>query len=213
MKYIPSLMFVAIWIAVRSATTTVEILILTHFGKRALEVLFLHSFAGSPIEDCVSSFFIGIFYAFTSWLYMRQGTQAEGPLLIFGLALFVIGIAGNFYHHFLLRSLRTQKVDSSGSALLLAKGPDPPTDENNAARKYAIPQGGLFEITTCPHYFFEILGFWGIALAACNLNAFLCAAGTTSMLAGHSMATTSWYVSKFGDAYPKTRKHLIPFVF
>lgn len=202
MKYMPSVMLLGAWISHGHGFGAVEIMVLIHFGKRILEVLFLHSFTGSPIEDALSSSFIGLYYAFTSWLYMRQGTQAYGVLLIASKILFAIGICGNFYHHLLLRRLRTSQQSAELEAKLIPKN-----------SSYKIPRGGLFELTTCPHYLFEILGFWGMALAALSFNAVLNAGGTTALLSGHAVSTTDWYVKKFGDKYPKERRHIIPFVF
>ena len=53
-----------------------------------------------------------------------------------GLALFGVGLLGNFYHHYLLATLR-----SPGET------------------KYKVPRGGCFEYVAAPHYFFELLRF------------------------------------------------------
>ncbi|CAI5458630.1 unnamed protein product [Closterium sp. Yama58-4] len=62
-------------------------------------------------------------------------------LMPLGLLLFLIGIAGNLYHHWLLTRLR-----SDGS------------------HEYRVPHGGLFHWVTCPHYLFECIDFLGVAL-------------------------------------------------
>jgi very-long-chain enoyl-CoA reductase len=79
--------------------------------------------------------------------------------------------------------------------------------------KYKIPEGGLFGLVTCPHYLFEVLGFWGIAIVSRNLLPLTCALNTTCFLAGQASATTRWYVGKFGEKWPKERKHMIPFMY
>jgi hypothetical protein len=61
-----------------------------------------------------------------------------------GVLVFAVGIAGNLYHHYLLSRLR------SGSS-----GGD---------KGHRIPRGGLFELVTCPHYLFEIIGLFGFAM-------------------------------------------------
>ncbi|XVF82663.1 hypothetical protein PTKIN_Ptkin16aG0066800 [Pterospermum kingtungense] len=107
-----------------------------------------------------------------------------------GIALFLVGVSGNFYHHYLLSKLR-------------GKG---------NAKEYKIPKGGLFGLVVCPHYLFEVLGFWGIAFIAQTLYAFSFTLGSTLFLMGRSYATRSWYLSKFED-FPKGVKAMIPFIF
>ena len=69
--------------------------------------------------------------------------EAAEPMLDLkypGVALFLLGITGNFYHHCLLSRLRGK--DDKG---------------------YKIPKGGLFRFVICPHYLFEIIEFVGVA--------------------------------------------------
>jgi len=201
-KYVPAFALIALkpaWLELGGALPgLLESMMLLHFGKRILEVLFLHDFSGSPIEDGVSSVLIGGFYAVLAWLYCRDGARAEGPLLYVGLACFCLGLAGNFYHHLLLARLR--RTGSQGTAL-------------TSQGKYKIPVGGLFELVTCPHYLFEILGFWGVAITALRLIPMCLAWSTTCMLAGHATSTTRWYQEKFGSQWPQERKHILPYLF
>jgi very-long-chain enoyl-CoA reductase len=197
-KYVPAFTIITLKVAVFTFSLgLMESMMLIHFGKRILEVLYLHDFSGSPTEDGTSSFFIGLFYAFAAWLYCRDGSQASTLVLDFGVMLFCIGIVGNFYHHLILARLRTPGY----------KGP------SDASGKYKLPSGGFFDLTSCPHYLFEILGFWGAAIAAFNLITFSMAINTTMMLTGHAMSTTRWYQSKFGKLWPEERKHIIPYIF
>jgi very-long-chain enoyl-CoA reductase len=80
-------------------------------------------------------------------------------LLYPGMLLFAIGIAGNFYHHYLLSQLRKGGDDDKG---------------------YKIPKGGLFELVTCPHYLFEITGFFGFAMISQSVYALAMASATSS---------------------------------
>lgn len=79
--------------------------------------------------------------------------------------------------------------------------------------KYAIPTGGLFALVTMPHYFFELCAWLGVALVAQQLNALLVFGGMASYLSGRAVATTRWYVARFGKAWPVRRRHLVPFIF
>jgi len=215
-KYVPSLLLVAgkVPAGFQAEFGILDIMVLIHFGKRILEVLFLHDFSGSPIEDGVSSVAIGGFYALMAFLYSRDPAQAEGVVLYVGIATFCIGVLGNWYHHFLLAQLRkpaAQKPIETPS--LSVEGPDAAQAEAQPQSKYKIPMGGCFVLVTCPHYFFESLGFWGIAVTAFQLIPMTMALSTTTMLAGHALSTTRWYQTKFGDKWPSERKHMIPFIF
>lgn len=106
-----------------------------------------------------------------------------------GIPMFLLGICGNFYHHYLLTKLRKE-------------------GEN----KYKIPQGGLFGLVICPHYLFEILGFIGISCISQTLYAFCYTMGSTFYLMGRSYATRQWYRSKF-EEFPEHVKALIPYIF
>jgi len=203
-KYIPSLVLLALRSTLLTSSYPLDAtsaMVGVHFTKRVLEVLFLHSFAGSPTEDLMSSSVIGAFYALESWCLTKDGVGASGSLMFLGLVVFCIGITGNLYHHMLLASLRKP------SNALLASSPLP------AQGKYKIPQGGLFGLVTCPHYMFECLAFWGIAIVSSSLIPLTIAVHLTLFLSGQSSSTRRWYVDKFGDKWPKERKNMIPFVY
>jgi very-long-chain enoyl-CoA reductase len=222
-KYIPSFSMVTYSLfrsyMLESGLGRMELLMLVHFGKRILEVLFLHSFSGSPTEDLMHGSLIGVFYLFSAYLYCRDGAQATGAVENLGLALFVLGVLGNFYHHFLLARLR--KDDSAATGLLVnvdsvenskdTKQPNAKADTDDSG-KYKIPLGGLFDLVVCPHYLFEIVGWWGAAIQAFSLIPMMMALNTTLLLTGHSLATLEWYKSKFGSKWPSSRKSIIPFV-
>ena len=110
--------------------------------------------------------------------------------------LFILGIAGNGYHHMLLAKLR--KTSKSG--------------ENSV--KYLAPRGGLFEYVAAPHYLFELLTWLGIAFTSENLNAFLVFVSMSSYLAGRSVAQNQWNRQTFSETeWPSTRRNLIPAIF
>ncbi len=168
--------------------TIVLAAVLIHFGKRCLEALFVHKYSG-PV-DLATSLMIMTFYAIVAvgMAYLnRWPLAAPNGLFWAGLGLFVVGIAGNFWHHKLLADLRK---GHSG---------------------YAIPRGGLFELVACPHYLFEILTWLGIALLSQHLFAYLTVLGMGSYLAARSINTLRWYHEKFPE-FPKARKALIPFI-
>ncbi|VAH46379.1 hypothetical protein VPH35_028895 [Triticum aestivum] len=96
--------------------------------------------------------------------------------------------------------------------------PDPTTDLLSQLRKggdddtgYKIPKGGLFEFVTCPHYLFEITGFFGFAMISQTVYALAMAFGTAAYLVGRSFATRRWYESKF-EEFPTSIKALVPYI-
>ncbi|RWV89150.1 hypothetical protein GW17_00048716 [Ensete ventricosum] len=138
---------------------------------------------------------LGYFLNTVCMIYAQYLTQGGVPepavdLKYAGVVLFLVGITGNFYHHYLLSKLREKKGD----------------------KRYRIPKGGLFRLVVCPHYLFEILGFVGVSLISQTVFAFSVAAGTVFYLMGRSYATRRWYLSKFQD-FPKQVKALIPYVY
>lgn len=158
-----------------------------------MQVGFVHKYSGGM--DLGTSILISLSY-FTStatMIYAQHLTQGyaepQMDLTYPGIMLYLIGISGNLYHHYLLSKLRS-----------------------NEDEQYKVPKGGLFEVVICPHYLFEIIEFWGVSMISQTLYAFSFTLGTTLYLMGRSYATRRWYLSKFDD-FPATVKALIPFVF
>ncbi|XP_039131349.1 3-oxo-5-alpha-steroid 4-dehydrogenase 2 [Dioscorea cayenensis subsp. rotundata] len=164
-----------------------------HYFKRVFEVLFIHQYSGRTMLDSVLLISLSYFMSAVSTIYSQYLTENTAEpafdLKYAGVLLFVIGIIGNFYHHYILSQLRG-KDDKS----------------------YKIPKGGLFSLVICPHYLFEILGFIGVSLISQTVYAVSFTLGSMFYLLGRSYATRKWYLSKF-DNFPKNVKALIPFVF
>lgn len=176
-----------------STATLVQTLVLAailgHFGKRCLEVLFLHKYSGpiDPLTTLAIALFYSLIAGFVSFLN-RWPLMAADNLFWLGLLLFAFGETANFAHHKILADLRR---DTQG---------------------YVIPRGGWFEYVVCPHYFFEIAAWVGIALMSRHLFALIALAGMAGYLLARSHKTLAWYRQKFPN-FPKNRKALIPFLF
>ncbi|PON54702.1 3-oxo-5-alpha-steroid 4-dehydrogenase, C-terminal [Parasponia andersonii] len=182
----------------------VSLALTIHFFKRIFEVIFIHKYSGGVVIDSAILISFSYFSSAANMIYCHyklyptQGPNSEQyheqptfiDLKYIGVLLFLIGISGNFYHHYLLSQLR-KKGDKDS---------------------YKIPKGGLFGLVICPHYLFEILGFVGISFISQTSYAFSFTLGTIFYLVGRSYATRNWYLSKFED-FPKEVKALIPFVF
>lgn len=175
----------------------IRLLVLTvavalHFFKRVVEVLFVHRYSGGmAIDSVILISFIYSFFA-TCLIYVMQISEGlPSPsmnLMPLGLFLFIVGMSGNLYHHYLLSRLR-----------------------KDGAKGYSIPQGGLFEFVVCPHYLFEIIDFVGLAVISQTALGFCTAITVSLYLLGRSLSTKAWYVKKF-EGFPSSRKALIPFL-
>ncbi|KAI4351245.1 hypothetical protein L6164_005621 [Bauhinia variegata] len=163
-----------------------------HFFKRIFEVLFIHKYSGNMALDTAILIPLCYLSNTATIVYAQNLTQTfpEPPidLLYPGMALFLVGISGNFYHHYLLSKLRAK-------------------DE----KEYKIPKGGLFDLVICPHYLFEIIESIGVSFISQTLPAFIFSISSGSYLMGQSISTRRWYISKFED-FPKDVKAIIPFV-
>lgn len=152
----------------------------------------MHSYSGGMSIDTAIPISLSYFLSTATMIYGQNLTQGlpEPPIDLKepGILLFLIGISGNFYHHYILSKMRSK-----------------------GDKEYKIPKGGLFELVICPHYFFEIMGFVGVSCISQTLYAFSFAMGTALYLTGRSCATRKWYLSKFKE-FPQTVKALIPYV-
>merc|ERR1711865_348015 len=82
--------------------------LLVHYLKREMEVLFVHRYSGST--DLAAACLISTFYALCAWgiLAYTPPLPMSSPVALLGTVLYAVGQAGNGYHHWLLRQLRTQ---------------------------------------------------------------------------------------------------------
>ena len=172
-------------------------MVLAHFLKRDAEVLFLHRYSGEI--DKTASIAIGISYALNSLMIcLVSNPLVSDPSLTLGTGLFAVGLLGNFYHHYLL-------------ALLRAEGGSKP---GGGTKEYRAPRGGFFEYVAAPHYFFELIGWAGIAVASQQITSYLVFLGMASYLFARSENQNEWNKKKFDEKdWPASRKNLIPFVF
>ncbi|KAL8241526.1 hypothetical protein R6Q59_014880 [Mikania micrantha] len=164
-----------------------------HFLKRVIEVLLVHKYSGYIAFEAVIPISLSYAISTATMIYAQYLSQASLEPLIdlkhIGVALFLVGITGNFYHHLILSTLR-----------------------KNDDKQYKIPKGGLFDLVTCPHYLFEIIGFIGVSCISQTMYSVCFLMGTISYLTGRSFATREWYVSKFGEKFNKDVKALVPYV-
>ena len=164
-----------------------------HFAKRCLEVIFVHRY--SRPMGAGTAFLIGGLYSYialaahyqqNSGVSMLEGDSLPLLPLIFGGLIFLGAQAGNFYHHWLLRNLRSQGETG-----------------------YVVPSGGLFDRVAAPHYLFEIIAWVGYAIMARQLGMWGIVFIITGYLAGRAKQTREWYLKSVPE-YPAERRALVP---
>jgi steroid 5-alpha reductase family enzyme len=158
-----------------------------------MQVLFVHKYSGSTgLDDAVlisASYAAQVgFLLYSQLLY--AGIEAPFPNLKWlGVALFLIGVTGNAYHHWMLSHLR-----------------------KDGNKKYVVPQGCLFDRLVCPHYVFEMIDYLGIALISQTLFSCCMVWFTVTYLTGRTIHTKQWYMKKV-EGFPEDRSVLIPGIF
>ena len=138
---------------------------------------------------------------------LETPTTAEAFSLADDVGLgYVAGARGTDY-------LVVEATPTTASAVVEGRVAPPAVQPQITPNAYVVPRGGLFSLVTTPHYLCELAAWLGVALVAQQLNALLVFAGLASYLSGRAVATTRWYRTKFGKAWPAHRRHLVPFVF
>lgn len=110
------------------------------------------------------------------------------PRFLIGTAVFVIGFFINRRSDFILYKLRLTSPE-----------------------KYIIPNGGLYDLISCPNYFGEILIWAGWMVLTWSPMAAAFLIWTIANLAPRAFAHHKWYQSQFED-YPEARHALIPWI-
>ncbi|KAI1825426.1 3-oxo-5-alpha-steroid 4-dehydrogenase-domain-containing protein [Xylaria intraflava] len=174
------------------------LMIMAHFVKRELEVLFVHKFSTNTMPAAFivrNSLFYwavaGLLGALEIYAPFSPAARAEdflsSPLDIVGLALYVFGELCNANIHWYLSGLRKP---------------------GETARK--IPTGLGFNLVTCPNYMFEIIAWIGVILITRSPSLVL-----FIVIGSYYMYIWGWgkekaYRAQFGDKYKKKRCVMLP---
>ncbi|KAI1343910.1 3-oxo-5-alpha-steroid 4-dehydrogenase-domain-containing protein [Xylariaceae sp. FL0016] len=174
---------------------TAFVMIMAHFLKRELEVMFVHKFSANtmPAQYIIrNSFFYwvaaGFFGALEVYAPFSPAAKAENMTINYvGLALYLFGEIANANVHWYLSTLRKP---------------------GETARK--IPNGLGFSLVTCPNYMFEVIAWIGIILLtrSPSLVVFI-------VIGSYYMFIWGWgkekaYRKQFGDKYKKKRYVMLP---
>ncbi|KAI0911728.1 3-oxo-5-alpha-steroid 4-dehydrogenase-domain-containing protein [Ustulina deusta] len=184
--------------ALTSVQQAAFLMIMAHFVKRELEVLFVHKFSTNTMPAAFivrNSLFYWVFAGLLGALEIyapfspaaQAGDFLSSPLDVLGLALYVFGELCNAHVHWYLSTLRKP---------------------GETARK--IPTGLGFSLVTCPNYMFEIIAWIGIILVTRSpaLVVFI-------TIGSYYMYIWGWgkekaYRKQFGDKYKKKRSVMLP---
>ncbi|XP_071690249.1 steroid 5-alpha-reductase DET2 [Rutidosis leptorrhynchoides] len=149
-----------------------------------------------PISIALMAFTYNLFnsYLQTRWVshfadYDRTGVSFWIRVWV-GLVVFVIGMVVNVKSDMILVRL---KHDGKGG--------------------YKIPKGGLFEYVSCANYFGEIVEWLGWSLIIGSWVGLGFLLYTCANLVPRARANHKWYLEKFGEDYPRSRKAVIPFLY
>ncbi len=181
---------------------------LIHLSRRWLECSYLHVWSDATMHIVVLIFgflhYVGASLSLLlalggaclsgdadthGWLHPAalhsQGTTGQ---LVYaaGVALVLLGQVGQHAAHRQLAALRAPPVKGA------------PQSPAPAVGKYVLPQGGVFSISSSPHYTFEVCIYLGLALL-CGGTApmLMLLAWAAANLSLSAAATQQWYHSKF----------------
>jgi protein-S-isoprenylcysteine O-methyltransferase Ste14 len=119
----------------------------------------------------------------------QSSTYFTSPNFIVGTVIFFVGMFINIQSDQILRNLRRQ-------------------GEND----YKVPYGGLHNYVASPNYFGEIVEWIGWGILTNSLCGFAFAIFSFANLAPRAISHRRWYSEKFKEAYPASRKAVIPFI-
>lgn len=185
------------------STLLVQLLLCVHSLRRLLECLLVSVFSDGAMHLVQYAFGLGyyIVLGLTVLSSDRMG-QGTGALLSqldwLHVSGFVLFIGASLLQHqsiVLLAGLRTGK---SGTVETLA---------------HKVPNGGCFELVSCPHYFAELLIYVSLSLVfrGVSLTWWLVVLYVLFNQALAGQLCHDLYISKY-DSYPRHRRAFIPFV-
>lgn len=170
-----------------------------HFARRSLEALMVHRYSGKRVPPTDYLVEYAYYWGFAIWIAFgieASGWQLPGAgVTLTGLGIFLLGEAGNGWAHVKLRKLRQSPGD----------------------RHRSIPEGGLFEWVSCPHYLFEILSWCGFALLTRVWGAYAFLLLGSIIVSSYAVQRHKNYRAQFDGEqgrrlYPARRKAIIPFI-
>jgi len=184
-----------------------------HYVYRALISPWFLNPSISPIHVLVWSFaftfqvFNGL--SIGGWLAgygPRTSASYPSARVYLGIAIWSVGLLGNFYYESRLWSMRKEKAAQQAEK-------DKGKPGNGKTEKvYVLPSGGLFDYVLYPHYLCEWIewtGYWVVGGWRCP-PARQFAINSISNMMPSTLRGRRWYVGKFGKEKVGSRKAVIP---
>ncbi|XP_074524480.1 polyprenal reductase [Halichoeres trimaculatus] len=184
-------------------TLLVQLLLFLHSLRRLQECLFVSVFSNAAMH--LVQYLFGLVYYVILGLTALGSDRAgkgTGPLLsqlewfhVVGGVLFVMA---SWMQHQCLVHLAGLRLGKSGSVETLA---------------HRVPEGGWFELVSCPHYLAELLLYVGLNLiyGGVSLTWWIVFSYVLFSHALEAQLSHEFYLSKC-ESYPRNRKAFIPFV-
>jgi len=167
-----------------------------HYINRSLIYPFRIRTSGKkmPMIIAVFAIFFNLVNGSLNGLYFSRFSPEYGPdwfmdiRFILGLLLFIGGAVINLRaDNYLIRLRR------------------------NAVNGYKIPEGGLFNLVSCPNFLGEIIEWTGFAIMTWSPAALAFALWTAFNLLPRGIEHHKWYHTQFTD-YPSSRKAVLPYL-
>ncbi|XP_047231332.1 polyprenol reductase [Girardinichthys multiradiatus] len=185
------------------ATVLVQLLLCVHSLRRLLECLFVSVFSDGVMHLVQYLFGLG-YYMVLGLTVLCSDQMAKGPGTLLSqldwihVAGFVLFIAASLLQHQSTVLLARLRKGKSGRVETLA---------------HRVPEGGWFDLVSCPHYFAELLIYisLGFVLGGLSLTWWLVVLYVLFSQALAGQLCHDLYISKY-ELYPKHRRAFIPFV-
>ncbi|KAH9917846.1 3-oxo-5-alpha-steroid 4-dehydrogenase-domain-containing protein [Fomitopsis serialis] len=181
---------------------TVYVMTMLHFIKREWETVFVHRFSHGTMP------FRNIFRN-SAHYWLLSG---------FLLATVVYSPAYSAYSPYIVGTAREKPKFLLGCVALWSVSPFPVararcrTNEYRSSRSSGDTIRYGFSLVSFPNYFFEILSWVAIAIMTGSYAAWLFVAISAFTMSTWAIKKHKAYKREFGDAYPRNRKAIIPFI-
>lgn len=176
------------------ALCLISFYLLHYFHRTCLYPLYLLNKPSSSVPLSIASFAF-LFNLLNAYLQSRWISHyADLDLIswarvLLGSAVFFAGFALNVWSDRVLVGLKKQ-----------GKG-------------YRMPRGGMFELVSCPNYLGELIEWLGWAIMTWSWVGFGFFLNTWANLVPRARSHRRWYLDKFPEECPRSRKAIIPLVY
>ncbi|XP_058099550.1 steroid 5-alpha-reductase DET2 [Magnolia sinica] len=183
------------------AVALISFYLLHYFHRTCLYPLYLRPARASaratfPLIIAFLAFVFNLLNAYLQTRWISHYADLENPgwwfwgRFLVGLAVFVSGFVLNVRSDLALVRLKRE-----------------------AGGGYKVPRGGMFELVSCPNYLGEAIEWLGWALMTWSWAGLAFFLYTCANLVPRARGHRRWYLEKFPEEYPKSRKAIIPFVY